>query len=102
MVVFVGDHGAIGKVAAPAHYSKIKEVLADLRKVDPQFDCVALATDNEATMKSVRNLYRNDGGTAVGCGSHGGNKALGIICHFTSCFVTVSFNVYRKILWVKR
>ena len=86
MIVHVGDHGARGKVSAADHYQKIKECIVDLKKADPSFEVVGLATDNENTMKNVRALYREDGGVAVGCGSHGGNKALGI---FFCCFLYV-------------
>ena len=81
MIVHVGDTGAIGKYGAVDHYNKIKGVISDLKKVDAEFEDVGLITDNEKTMKSVRALYGKDGGIAVGCGSHGVNKTIGMFAY---------------------
>ena len=78
LIVHVGDTGAVGKYGAKEHYEAIKGVIAELKKVDGDFEDVGLCTDNEKTMKSVRRMYRDDGGIAVGCGSHGVNKSIGM------------------------
>ena len=95
LIIHVGDHGAKGKVTAADHYDKIKQSIIDLKKVDPAIEIVGLATDNENTMKGVRALYREDGGVAVGCGSHGGNKALGTFVH-ALCIFHTSLHVHTQ------
>ena len=77
LIVRVCDTGSKGKCGAEQHYDIIKECIKDLQKVDPDFNCIGLCTDNEETMRKLRRLYRADGGNAVGCGSHAINKALG-------------------------
>ena len=76
----ISGTGAIGFNGAAQQYEKYKKVLTELKKVDDKFNCSSFVTDNENTMKALRKLVREDGGTSTGCGSHAMNKAMGMLC----------------------
>ena len=83
MVWDITGTGAVGYFGAELQYEKYKEVVTEIKTVDPQFTVTALVTDNENTMKSLRNLVRGGGDDASGCGPHAMNKALGLYIHYT-------------------
>ena len=80
-MIDVQGFGAIGFNGAQEQFEKFKAVVNDCKKLDPKFECLALFTDNENTMKAMRQCYRDEDGNASGCTTHAANKALGMTPH---------------------
>ena len=75
LVVSVDDHQGQAHYGAEQHKAHLDTVLGKCKdEIDPEFKCIALLTDNENTMRNLRNRYKDEGLNGPGCGTHAINK----------------------------
>lgn len=86
LVFAVSDHQDLAKYGAKEHADKLHGEMKQLQQWKPDLLITSIHTDNENTMKSMRDTYFEEY-SRPGCASHGVQTILGLLRiynHFTA------------------